>query len=223
MAARRAVLLAVLAVALSLEAERIPTSGPRVPGDLTTSGASGEEISVGSLDPMRDPKVLSMIRHLWTQARLGSVCYERAAWIVREPDGSHSCIQVPPTYQCYQLEFSPEKPYGAVAFVHTHPSTNGTGRRDEGADRKAAGKIGIPLYTVEKGGLLRYDPSTDELSMRYHGLRYIHDAATEPTICKVQSPEQIRQANFRRTLERETELARLREAAADGAVLTSGQ
>lgn len=149
---------------------------------------------------------------LWKAAQMGTSCWERAAWIVRKADGSLSCVQVPPSRECFQLKVSTERPEGAIALVHTHPSTLGVARRDEGGDILAAEKIGLPLYTIGRGGLNRYDPVTNREEQVEFGLAWLNDAARDQCGCRVQTAREILMAKVRAAGDRNVAAAREGEA-----------
>ena len=107
-----------------------------------------------------DPHVRGILNTLWRLSKFGSTCEERGAWIVRQADGSYSCLQVPATHQCDALTFSPLRPINAVAFVHTHPNRSAGARENDLNDQLAAHRIGLPMYTLHRMGLWEYDPRT---------------------------------------------------------------
>jgi hypothetical protein len=199
---------------VTLHAENTVTPLPRSAGEspnpllLIEPGAARPE------DLSTDPHVREMIQQLWAQSHFGSLCYERAAWIVREEDGSYSCVQVPPTYECNALRFVPEKPLGTVALMHTHPTTNGVGRRDWGEDERAAELIGVPLYTIERNGLRKYDPVSNKNSREQVGLKWMDRRGEDGCECKVMTPQEIRMANIRLRIQRHLATADVSTASA---------
>ena len=189
-------LLVVCLFAAPAFAETIPTQVP-IAGEQTRATAT----DVAPPDPedelTSDPHIREMMAVLWKSANLGQSCWERAAWIVRNEDGSFSCVQVPTTRECFQLKLSPERPEGAVALMHTHPSTLGVSRKDEGGDVKAAERIGLPLYTIGRSGVLRYDPVTNAQKEVAFGLSWLDEAARDSCDCAVQTEKEIRMARVR--------------------------
>lgn len=179
-----------LAIGLSMRAEtagteRIPT-GPSLDASRATVPYQNELERVAMLpDITQDPHVVEMLVKLWRLTHNGASCYERGAWIVREEDGSHSCSQVPPTFQCNQLTFSSVPPPGAIAFVHTHPAPHGISRMDEGADTKVANLIGLPLYTIEIDGISKYDPATGRKTREIDGRTWRAAAAKDGCDCPI--------------------------------------
>lgn len=179
-----------LATGLSIRAEtagteRIP-SGPTLDASRATIPYQNE-LERGAMLPdiTQDPHVVEMLVKLWKLTHNGALCYERGAWIVREEDGSHSCNQVPPTFQCNQLTFSSVPPPGAIAFVHTHPAPRGVSRTDEGADTKAAKLIGLPLYTIEIDGISKYDPATGRKTREIDSHRWRAAAEKDGCDCPI--------------------------------------
>lgn len=192
----------------SMFAETIPTTVP-LAGERARAVSAADSVAPAPPDELsRDPHVREMMALLWKAASLGTTCWERAAWIVRNDDGSYSCVQVPPTRECFQLKISTERPDGAVALVHTHPSTLGVSRRDEGGDVLAAEKIGLPLYTIGRGGLLKYDPETNVNGEIEFALNWLNGSAKDRCNCEIQSGEQIRMAKIRANSARTIEAAR---------------
>jgi hypothetical protein len=189
-------------------AETIPVAVP-VAGERARSISHDEPFAPQhGEDLSSDPHVREMMRMLWRAAGLGTTCWERAAWIVRNEDGSYSCVQVPPSRECFRLTLSSERPEGAVALMHTHPSKLGAMRIDEGNDANVAEKIGLPLYTIGAAGLFRYDPVTNVERRIEHGLSWMNTAANDSCSCEVQTPREIRMAKVRAASKRNLEAAR---------------
>lgn len=199
-------LVVVCLVAGPMWAETIPTNVP-----IGEAGARSIAADVAPPSPedelTRDPHVREMMALLWKAANLGQSCWERAAWVVRNEDGSYSCVQVQPSRECFQLKISTERPEGAVALMHTHPSTLGVSRKDEGGDVVAAEKIGLPLYTIGRSGLSRYDPVTNEIAEVAFGLSWLDDAAQDRCNCAVQTEKEIRMARVRAAAKRNLQSA----------------
>ena len=149
-------------------------------------------------DLTQDPHVIEMLTQLWKLTHNGSLCYERGAWIIRAEDGEHSCHQVPPTYQCNQLTFQPVPPPGAIAFVHTHPAPRGVSRQDQGADKKVAEIIGLPLYTIEIDGISKYDPATGKTTKEIDGRAWRYRADKDGCHCPVPGDPNLRMAKKKR-------------------------
>ena len=183
-------LVALLAVTPALlaetaETERIP-SAPSVEPSRSAIPYQNELERTGSLpDLSQDPHVVEMLRELWKLTHNGSLCHERGAWILRSDDGSHSCAQVPPTYECNRLTFNPVPPPGAIAFVHTHPAPRGVSRKDEGADKRVAQIIGLPLYTIEIDGISKFDPLTGRTTKEIEGRSWRNQAESDGCHCPV--------------------------------------
>ncbi|HUF17965.1 MAG TPA: hypothetical protein VMS12_07970 [Thermoanaerobaculia bacterium] len=183
-------LFVFLTTALVLRAEtaetgRIP-AGPTLEASRPTVPYQNDLERVAMPpDITQDPHVVEMLVRLWRLTHNGAQCYERGAWIIREEDGSHSCSQVPPTFQCNELAFSSVPPPGAIAFVHTHPAPRGVSRTDEGADTKAAKLIGLPLYTIAIDGISKYDPATGRKTKEIDGRSWRSRAKRDGCDCPV--------------------------------------
>jgi len=193
----------LLATEASLRAETAETAG--IPTDTSIEGSRATipyqnelERTATLPDLSRDPHVIEMLRDLWRLTHNGSLCHERGAWIVRDEAGSHACRQVPPTYQCNRLTFNPIPPPGAIAFVHTHPAPRGVSRKDEGADRKVAEAIGLPLYTIEIDGVSKYDPATNKTTMEIAGQSWKTKGDRDGCSCPVPRDADTRLAKRKR-------------------------
>ncbi|MEO8217749.1 MAG: hypothetical protein ABI718_11765 [Acidobacteriota bacterium] len=133
------------------------TSGPATVSSQTRRTEAAKEIPTALVE---DARFRGMLNILWKASRFGTTCEERGAWIIRDADGSYSCLQVPVTHQCDELSFSPLRPLNAVAFVHTHPNRSSGARDNDLNDQLAAHRIGLPMYTLHRLGVWKYDPHT---------------------------------------------------------------
>lgn len=187
------VLAPVLALrAETAETERIP-SGPSLDASRSSIPYQNENERVSMLpDISKDPHVVEMLVALWKLTHNGSLCWERGAWIIRGVDGSHSCSQVPPTFQCNKLTFSSVPPQGAIAFVHTHPAPGGVPRKDSGEDAKVAKLIGLPLYTIEIDGISKFDPATGRTTKEIRGRSWRALAEKDGCDCPVTRDPNLR-------------------------------
>lgn len=152
--------LLIAVVLLGADTRRVNPFEPRVP--LQTSPRienvpiqSAERLD--SADLLQDPEVVALFAHLFQLAGLGTRDLERAAFLVREPDESWSCLLWPMNAAFRTEEFRGRIPDGAVAIVHTHPNRIPQASLE---DSRAAIAAGLPLYTITWANVTVIDERT---------------------------------------------------------------
>ncbi len=81
---------------------------------------------------------------------------ERAAWVVRDPEGRLAWRSWPWDRRYLQSRWHGPTPAGAFAIVHTHPVV--VDPRPSATDRETAARLGIVVYTVSRSGIWRAEP-----------------------------------------------------------------
>lgn len=131
-------------------------------------------------DPVSSVHVREMVQSLWVDSWMGTICQERGAWILRHSDGGYSCKQVPSTSRCRRLTFSGDRPSNAVAFIHTHPNSAAAISPD---DNQAARKIGLPMYTLHRSGLWKFDPASGRTTKELTALAWQQRISADRCSC----------------------------------------
>jgi len=70
---------------------------------------------------------------------------ERAAFLVRDPDGDYRCVLWPATREFNQERFTGTVPVDAVAIVHTHPATMPRGST---GDELLSRRLRLPIFIL---------------------------------------------------------------------------
>lgn len=112
------------------------------------------------LDPVTaDPHNLERMYELWEKAGYGVKDTERAGFITAN-DNQFACQAWPWSAAYRKEEWPAGKPWpvGTVAVAHTHP--NKANHRPSTGDRATADRINLPIYTITRSGIYKYDPVT---------------------------------------------------------------
>lgn len=99
--------------------------------------------------------------------------YERAAFVVRDPDGVVRCVDWPNKHDYLEESFHGLMPPGTVGLVHTHPSLYPLPSDHDVAE---AARVRRPIYVVSIHGVYRADPERDSVLTIAVGQSWIHRA-----------------------------------------------
>ena len=89
--------------------------------------------------------VMPVFADLAAKGGYGVMPFERAAFIIREHDGSYTCRLWSSTGEFMRASTSAAIPAGTVAIAHTHPRTSPRASRH---DREEAMRLGIAIVVV---------------------------------------------------------------------------
>ena len=85
-------------------------------------------------------------------ASYGHSTFERAAFVIRDPDGAQRFVAWPFRHQSHKATYAGTVPPGTVAIIHTHP--NGAPFPSEG-DKELASRTGLTIYIVTRTMITR--------------------------------------------------------------------
>lgn len=94
--------------------------------------------------------VMPILSELAARSGHGSLRVEHAAFLVREQDGSYSCVLWERTGGFMRTQTQRSIPAGTVAIAHTHPSGSPVAST---RDREEAARLGIPFVVVGRDTL----------------------------------------------------------------------
>jgi hypothetical protein len=81
--------------------------------------------------------------------------WERAAFVIRNPDGSIACQCWPSRHSYLAETYSGVIPPNTIAIVHTHPADY---PRPSYQDKEEATRLGIPIYVLTIKGVYKAVP-----------------------------------------------------------------
>lgn len=106
-----------------------------------------------------DPHNLERMYHLFEKSGFGHRETERAGMITQN-NGQYGCTAFPWSAAYRKEEWPRGKPLppGTIAVAHTHPNT--AGQEPSAGDQATASRIHLPIYTITRTGIYKYDPVT---------------------------------------------------------------
>jgi hypothetical protein len=110
--------------------------------------------SISQPEVICDAKVLARSRQLLQQSRYGYDDRERAAWIVRAPNGALDTVTWPYGAAAYEATFTGSMPDGSIAIIHTHPNRS---PYPSGGDEDLARRKRITVYVLTHSGITGTD------------------------------------------------------------------
>jgi len=81
--------------------------------------------------------------------------YERAEFIIENPDGTLTCSEWPGAHSYQAEHFRGAVPHNTIAIVHTHPVQY---PRPSEQDEDEASRLGMPVYTLTIRGVYKSMP-----------------------------------------------------------------
>ena len=135
--------------------------------DATVPRASADPQDVEAI-PVRlaDSAVRRCFARLYENAAFGLDETERAAWIIHIP-GGFGCIDWPSRGSgARRVAWTAAIPPN-VGWVHTHPHHSKKGRclgTFSQADKRSARKFHITAYMLDRGGIWKFDPATNQVT-----------------------------------------------------------
>ena len=84
--------------------------------------------------------------------------WERAAFVIQNPDGSIQCQLWPAKHSYLAESFNGLVPEHTIAIVHTHPVDY---PRPSEQDKQEATRLGMPIYVLTIQGVYKAIPSVD--------------------------------------------------------------
>ncbi|HSB63387.1 MAG TPA: hypothetical protein VLJ18_04440 [Thermoanaerobaculia bacterium] len=98
-----------------------------------------------------DPGIRSGFLRLFAGVEFGFARFERAAWLLQEPDGPVRFLPWPFLGSYGKAAWPGRMPEGAIAVVHTHP--NDSDPRPSTGDAALARRLGLPVLTLSRRSL----------------------------------------------------------------------
>jgi hypothetical protein len=99
--------------------------------------------------------MLQLCYRLWKSSSFGwnEKQTERAAWVIRDPDGSFRWVEWDNTEEHHAATWRRPVPKGVIAQIHTHPGF--TDPSPSKQDIRVAQEIKAPVYTISGLGIWR--------------------------------------------------------------------
>lgn len=107
------------------------------------------------------PQAAFWYASLLEESGYGRLRRERAAFLIRETDGTLTLEPWPPggaRHATFRGRMTP----GTIAILHTHPHGN---ERPSAQDRAEAARLGIPVVVITTGGVVAALPDGTEVSL----------------------------------------------------------
>jgi hypothetical protein len=105
-----------------------------------------------------DPKasMITLCYRLWKHSSFGWDETERAAWVIRDPDGIERWVEWEFTNEHHAATWKGMVPKGVVAQFHTHPGF--TYPQPSKQDIRVARQLRLFIYTISILGIWRVGP-----------------------------------------------------------------
>ena len=118
---------------------------------------------------LSDPAVIAALGKAWTASGNGMATREGTVVLYNNPDGTIRPVHLPITndHKTYKVKLEPN----AAAILHTH--SNRDAFRPSDGDRAEADRVRIPIYTLTRQGMYRYDPNTKKTELVRQGLTWL--------------------------------------------------
>ena len=153
--------LLIAAVLFSSDSARVSPFEPRsvwTSPMIENSAIKGPE-RTDPAELLDDPEVAALFADLFRLAGMGTRDLERAAFLVREPDDTWSCLLWPSNAGFRSEQFRGAVPEGVVAIVHTHPNRI---VQASAQDVRTAVATGLPVFTITWANITVIDERTGE-------------------------------------------------------------
>jgi hypothetical protein len=113
------------------------------------------------LGDLTRPQATFWYASLLEESGYGRLPYERAAFLIRESDGTLT-IAPWPRGGYRHASFRGLVPTGTIAILHTHPRGD---ERPSSQDRAAARRLGLPVVTITSEGVIAAMPDGGEVAL----------------------------------------------------------
>ena len=87
--------------------------------------------------------------------------WERAAFVIQQPDGSIACQCWPQKHSYLAETFTGFMPANTIAIVHTHPISY---PKPSEQDKMEATRLGIPIYVLTIQGVYKTVPGVEKVA-----------------------------------------------------------